>query len=91
MIHSAQGDTLDLNQIPEEILNVAGAFPDRPAAGLLEPAPAAGRKLRELLQEEERSEILACLRTCKGNMSKAAQELGMARNTLYRKMQKLEI
>jgi transcriptional regulator of acetoin/glycerol metabolism len=91
MIHSAQGDTLDLNQIPEEILNVAGAFPDRPAAGLPEPAPAAGRKLRELLQEEERSEILACLRTCKGNMSKAAQELGMARNTLYRKMQKLEI
>ena len=91
MIHSAQGDTLDLSQIPEEILSVPGAPPDRPAVGLPAPASTGGRRLRELLQEEERSEILACLRACKGNMSKAAQELGMARNTLYRKMQKLEL
>jgi transcriptional regulator with PAS, ATPase and Fis domain len=91
MVHSAKDGPLSLDQIPEEILLQPAPPPDRPAAGLPEPPPPGARKLRELLQEEERAEILACLRTCKGNMSKAAQELGMARNTLYRKMQKLEL
>ena len=87
MIHSAHGEVLTMEEIPEEILSTP-----TPAVGLPEPAaPAGPRRLRELLQDEERAEILACLRTHKGNMSKAAQELGMARNTLYRKMQKLEL
>ena len=89
MIHSAHGEVLTMEEIPEEILQPAQLPPPTPAVGL--PEPAGPRRLREVLQDEERAEILACLRTHKGNMSKAAQELGMARNTLYRKMQKLEL
>jgi transcriptional regulator of acetoin/glycerol metabolism len=91
MIHSAHGDALTVEQIPDEILLLPDPFPGPPAAGPSGPPPAGARKLRDLLQDEERAEILACLRASKGNMSKAAEKLGMARNTLYRKMQKLEI
>ena len=89
MIHSAGGKRLGLEQIPEEILHPP--LPGAPAPRAQGGAPAASRSLREVLAEEERAEILACLRACKGNMSKAAQALGMARNTLYRKMQHLEL
>ena len=89
MIHSAPGGALTLNQIPEEILRLPAPLAPHPGAGAPE-APGA-RNWRERLQEEERAGILACLRNCKGNMSKAAQELGMARNTLYRKVQKLAL
>jgi len=92
MIHSVQGTTLSLNDIPEEILRV----PDPLPALALPQAPGRARtagpaNLREQLQAEERETIQASLRAWRGNMTKAAQELGMARNTLYRKVQKLGI
>ena len=88
MIHSAHGQVLSLEQIPDEI--VLRPRPPPSPSPRRRPGPNPG-ELREVLQDEERNEILTCLRTYKGNMSKAAQELGMARNTLYRKMQKLEL
>jgi DNA-binding NtrC family response regulator len=91
MIHSVQGTSLSPNDIPEEILRV----PDPP---LMATSGAPGHvgtavpaNLREQLLAEERETIQASLRAWKGNMTKAAQELGMARNTLYRKVQKLGI
>ena len=92
MIHSVRGAALSLEDIPEEILRA-------PEPTYLVPAPLASGQartpgsigLREQLLEEEREQIQICLRTWKGNMTKAAQELGMARNTLYRKLQKLGI
>jgi len=92
MIHSVQGTTLSLNDIPEEILRV----PDPPFPTAASQSPGHARtagpaNLREQLLAEERETIQASLRAWRGNMSKAAQELGMARNTLYRKLQKLGI
>ncbi|NWJ40290.1 MAG: sigma-54-dependent Fis family transcriptional regulator [Geothrix sp.] len=92
MIHSVQGTELSLNDIPDEILRV----PDPPLPMAASQSPGHTRSagpasLREQLLAEERETIQASLRTWKGNMSKAAQELGMARNTLYRKVQKLGI
>jgi len=78
MAQAATGPALGPEHVPEEILG--------PLAG---PAPASGPgQWKERLEEEEKARILAVLRTCKGNMTQAARELGMARNTLYRKVQK---
>jgi len=91
MVHAVRGPVLLTEDIPDEILR-----PPEPAVPILAvpsgPArPPASASLREQLLEEEREKIQACLRAWKGNMTKAAQELGMARNTLYRKLQKLGI
>jgi PAS domain S-box-containing protein len=92
MVHALQGTAVSLEDIPEEILRFSEPPMSVPAS--LPPgqvSPSTPRNLRELLMEEERQKIQTCLRSWNGNMTKAAQELGMARNTLYRKLQKLEI
>ncbi|BDU71916.1 sigma-54-dependent Fis family transcriptional regulator [Mesoterricola silvestris] len=83
MALSVQGSRITLEHLPEELLRSPEALPPPP------PAVASGPlKLRDLLAEEEREEILASLRSAKGNMTRAAQNLGISRNTLYRKMEK---
>jgi len=77
MVISAQGAEVGLEHLPEEILQASS------------PAPAAAGSLRAQLEAEEREEIAACLRRCRGNMSRAAQALGVSRNTLYRKLGRL--
>ncbi|WP_243286717.1 sigma-54-dependent Fis family transcriptional regulator [Geothrix terrae] len=92
MVHAVRGSALLPEDIPDEILR-----PPEPAVPVVAPAASGpiratgSASLREQLLEEEREQIQACLRTWKGNMTKAAQELGMARNTLYRKVQRLGI
>ena len=84
MALAAQGGRIGLEHLPEELLRA----PEPPPA----PAVASGPvKLRDLLAEEEREEILASLRSAKGNMTRAALHLGISRNTLYRKMEKFGI
>jgi len=39
----------------------------------------------------ERDELLQCIRECEGNMSRAAERLGVSRNTLYRRCKRLDI
>ncbi|HEY3398990.1 MAG TPA: sigma-54-dependent Fis family transcriptional regulator [Geothrix sp.] len=92
MVHSVRGVALSLEEVPEEILRAPEPAVPVPAPGASGPARTSGAtNLREQLLEEEREQIQTCLRTWKGNMTKAAQELGMARNTLYRKLEKLGI
>jgi transcriptional regulator of acetoin/glycerol metabolism len=43
------------------------------------------------LQNAEKETILRALQTANGNQTKAAQSLGMGRNTLWRKMKKYGI
>jgi transcriptional regulator of acetoin/glycerol metabolism len=42
------------------------------------------------LQDLSRSAIRLALVNCSGNISKAARQLGISRQTLYRKMQRLD-
>ncbi len=49
------------------------------------------RPLDQILYEIERREILGALRRAGGNRSQAAKVLGMARTTLYRRMEALGI
>jgi transcriptional regulator of acetoin/glycerol metabolism len=39
----------------------------------------------------ERDELVQCIRECDGNMSRAAERLGVSRNTLYRRCKRLDI
>jgi DNA-binding NtrC family response regulator len=90
MVHAIEGTVMGPEHIPEEILRPAEVAGNPP--GLISPpAHPAPVKLRDLLAEEEAAEIRACLRACKGNVTKAARELGMARNTLYRKLEKIGV
>lgn len=45
----------------------------------------------ETLDEMEREAILAALRRCDGNMSDAAKQLGITRQSLYRRLEKYKL
>jgi len=67
----------------------AGLMVERASASagvpVAEPAPA-----KSTLDEAESRLILATLRRCKYNRTRAARELGIGRNTLWRKLKKIE-
>ena len=48
-------------------------------------------KIKELLAEKERQEIISTLLNNNGNISRTAKDLHISRPTLYRKMRKLNI
>lgn len=54
-------------------------------------APKAPRSLKERLQEVERREIRQALDRHDGDVTAAAEELGLGRSTLYRRIKDLEI
>ena len=72
MVVLSPGGELGVGDLPDEISAVA-----RPAATI----PATGT-----LGDVEKARILAALDECGGNRSRAAQMLGIARRTLYRKL-----
>jgi transcriptional regulator of acetoin/glycerol metabolism len=49
------------------------------------------KRIKELLVDQEREEILALLYKNKGNIAKVAREIGISRNSIYRKLNKLNI
>ncbi len=53
-------------------------------------ASAAGSTPMRRLEEVESDHILYILRRCKNNQAKAARILGIGRNTLWRKLKKIE-
>ncbi|MBX3176549.1 MAG: hypothetical protein KF886_04250 [Candidatus Hydrogenedentes bacterium] len=54
------------------------------------PVSAARETGLQRLEEVESQHILAVLRRCKNNQAKAARVLGIGRNTLWRKLKKIE-
>ncbi len=73
----ADGDVLEKGLLTAEI--VAGASAE------------SGGSLEERLARVERAEILAAIRRCGGVAAAAAEELGVSRSTLYRRMRALGI
>ena len=71
----ASGPEIASGDLPPEI--------QQPPEGVA--APSKGRTLEEI----EREHILAVLRDCGNNQADAAKRLGIARNTLWRKLKEL--
>lgn len=93
LVSLAQGNTIDLSHLPAEI------FSPRKMPFLTSTAhseciiSSAGNKQERKSQaaENERRKIVFILDRCGGNVTRAAEELGFSRNTLYRKMRLYEI
>ena len=88
MVNISSSEELGLDCLPEEIVAASSEPPvSRPQkAGLI---ADERQRIRRLVEEKEREEIALALYKNKGSMSGAAREMGMARSSLYRKMQHL--
>jgi two-component system response regulator HydG len=78
----ARGDAVDVDDLPDD---VSAAPARRPSSGAVR-LPATPDVLRPLA-EVEREHILAVMRACGGRPAEAARVLGIARNTLWRKLE----
>lgn len=89
MVNLATDGAIGMEQIPREILSPPAALhPERKEGS------AAGnerKKIKEILAEKERQEIVSLLLENKGNISKTAKNLDISRPTLYRKLRRLKI
>jgi DNA-binding NtrC family response regulator len=83
-----------LRHLPESVRSGEPApVADRPEGATGAPAMAAGRKPRYShfgTNREEQRRIVEALRRCHGNKTRAAADLGMARNTLRSKLRLLD-
>ena len=87
-------DPLRINDLPSSIRDFAAREQDQPHInhGLKKATPQHVQWFYNNHDSEEiRRLICATLRTCNGNRSAAARELGVARSTLYRKTKELGI
>ena len=81
MVVLARGEKLTVRDVPPAV-RAAVERRGLPPGIALPPAPGATRSL----DENEKIVILNALRKCGGNKSKAAQDLGISRRTLHRKL-----
>jgi DNA-binding NtrC family response regulator len=88
MLLLGRDDVLTLDDLPSEILkNNVNQFGMKS-----EPVQApVGEVSAGTLDESEKATILAALNIEKGNMSRVAERLGIARSTLYQKIRRYEI
>ena len=85
----ARGECIELEHLPDDIVTVGAPLPIFvPGPGAAAPPPRAGPDpVLEPLAEVERRHILAVVRASRGNQAEAARILGIARNTLWRKLE----
>lgn len=79
---TCDGFTIDMTDLP-------GKISSTPRAHML--GTGAGKQLAELMSDYEREVILSVLKDKKGNCQRAAEELGIHRSALYKKMSRLGI
>ncbi len=83
----ARGTKLTLRDLPPNVRAAAGAT----LPGGITPAKAFGEKSSALdLHETEKRLIMQALATTNGNITKAAQQLGISRRTLHRKINEMK-
>ena len=93
MAYSDSGQIVTADLLSPEIvrasreLDPVPASPKRPASSMVS-APTSGT-LAEAVEELERQMIQDALRRSSGNIARAAKELGLSRNGLYLKMDRL--
>src|SRR5437763_6879339 len=83
----ARGPKLTLRDLPANVRGATGAS----LPGGITPAKAFGEKSSALdLHETEKRLIMQALATTNGNITKAAQKLGISRRTLHRKINEIK-
>jgi transcriptional regulator with PAS, ATPase and Fis domain len=90
IISIADGDAIRLEHLPESILNHANKIDKYPQSHLAELDEIRENK-KQFFEENEYRQITSLLAQFGGNVSQVAREMGVARSTVYRKMQRLNI
>jgi two-component system response regulator HydG len=83
----ARGVVVQLEDLPEEVTSPVLRGPRNGVAPGGACLPTQARVVLEPLAEVERRHLLAVLDACHGNQAEAARILGVARNTLWRKLE----
>jgi len=93
MISMADGRTMGLNLLPPEIYNPTGSSdsPEPLSPTRVVRISRERQNRKQLLAEKECQEIMALLTKHGGNVSRVARDMGVSRNTLYRKMKQYNI
>lgn len=92
MVNLARDHHIRLEHLPAEIYQLAPPAKEAEAITQQKTGIKLGKKkIKELLAERERQEIVTLILKNKGNISQVARDMGISRTTLYRKMRKLNI
>lgn len=93
MRYAWPGNVRELQHAIERAVILSDASMLRPNDFMLKPQPEKKTELDEILNLEqlERRAIELALKRCEGNVSQAAELLGITRYALYRKMEKLKL
>lgn len=85
MVALAEGDTIGVGDLPPEITSAMNSptGESTSAERVLSPTEPASGDLKAV----ERSMIIAQVKACNGNLTEAARRLGIARSTLYVRLQ----
>jgi sigma-54 dependent transcriptional regulator, acetoin dehydrogenase operon transcriptional activator AcoR len=93
ILNLANGQSISIEHLPEEILNphpVEASLEDLPYS-TIETIAIEKYKIKELLNKNEYKEIMSTILAANGNLSKVARDMGISRNTLYKKLKRLNI
>ncbi|MFA6809004.1 MAG: sigma 54-interacting transcriptional regulator, partial [Eubacteriales bacterium] len=93
MINIANGEDISVKHLPQEIMHPMKKVDYTPINGLdIQTTVNTKRdKKKQLFAELEHKEIVNLLSKYQGNVSRAAREMGISRNTIYRKMKQYNI
>ncbi len=94
MVCMAQGNVLNIKDLPTEVYRPV--INDRQEILAYDYSESRGfnplnisqerKKRKIILEEQEKQELIELIRSCGGNISRVAREMGVSRNTIYRKM-----
>ncbi|SFH10042.1 PAS domain S-box-containing protein [Desulfotomaculum arcticum] len=91
MVNIATGQQINIEHLPEEILSPRPITRQSKTTSQVITIIDEKKKIKEMLAEKERQEIYYFLSKSNGNLSQVARDMGISRNSLYRKLKKLNI
>lgn len=88
----SRGDQIRLDDLPDKLRFNHVPYPSPSILTLEEPSQANQPELIPMNREEiEKNTIIRALQRANGNVTRAAEEIGISRRTIYRKMKKFQI
>jgi len=93
MINISNGQAITIDHLPNEILQYSSDLNDVPGMEMSSEVSVSMQRERqkELRTRMEQQEIIRLISKHGGNISRVAQEMGISRNTIYRKMKRYGI